>query len=311
MASEAHRPPAITTDAPHLIQAKPREPAMNPARRILSLVPASAAIAGLLALAGPAEAGRGGSFAKIRSAAQHGSPDAIVAELERAENIPCSSECMAFVMGLLDHDSHYVRDGAAWWFARRPAQKAEVGERALALLATGTSLEVRNAADTLARVGHPRMVPEMATALGRDGVGEEARAALARAIGQIQHRSGSAALAAAMSDPSPLVRRAAIDAWPHILRQEGAAPVAALVSDPDLEVRRAAAAVVGRFREASARAALETRVVSDPDPAVRRNAAWALGRIGEAASRAALDQASSDSSSLVRMTARAALRQLR
>ena len=276
--------------------------------RSLLVVPV---IAGLLALSAPAEAGRGGSFAKIRSAAQHGNPDAIVAELERAENIPCSSECMTFVMGLLDHESHYVRDGAAWWFARRPAQKAEVAERAVSLLATGDTVQVRNAADTLARVGHPRMIPELAAALARDGVGPEGRAAVARAIGQIQHVSGNAALSAAMSDPSPLVRRAAVEAWPHILRQQGAAPVAALVDDPDLQVRRAAAGVVGRFREASARAALEELVVSDPDPAVRRNAAWALGRIGDAASRAALDRAADDASSLVRMTARAARRQLR
>ena len=57
----------------------------------------------LLALAAPAEAGRGGSFAKIRSAAEHGNPDAIVAELERAERIPCSTECMNYILGLSSH----------------------------------------------------------------------------------------------------------------------------------------------------------------------------------------------------------------
>ncbi|HLU68235.1 MAG TPA: HEAT repeat domain-containing protein [Kofleriaceae bacterium] len=271
------------------------------------------AVAGalVLGLSAPAEAGRGGSFAKIRAAAQHGNPDAIVAELERAERIPCSSECMTFVMGLLEHESHYVRDGAAWWFARRPAQKVEVAERALSLLVTGNTFQVQSAADTLARVGHPRMIPELAAALTREGIGEDGRAAVARAIGELGHRSGNAALTAAMSDPSPLVRRAAVEAWSHILRQQGAAPVAALVADPDLTVRRAAAGVAGRFREASARAALEQLLASDPDPAARRNAAWALGRIGDSASRDVLDRAVDDESPLVRMTARAALRQLR
>jgi HEAT repeat protein len=280
---------------------------MNHPRRI-----ALAAFACALALAAPeALAGRGGSFEKIRSATQHGSNDAIVAELERAENIPCTSECMNFVLDLLDHDSYAVRDAAAWWFARRPAQKAEVSERALARLASGGSAAVLSAADALARVGHPRVVPDLAAALGRAGLSDEARAHTVRALGKIAHTSANSALAAAMGDASPTVRREAVQAWTNILRQSGADPVVALVSDSDVSVRRAAAQVVGRFAAAGARAALEQRVTSDPDPAVRRNAAWALGRIGDRASRDALTAATTDSSSLVRMTARAALRGLR
>jgi HEAT repeat protein len=276
------------------------------ARRLVT----GAALLALVALAAPAEAGRGGSFNRIRSATEHGNPDAIVAELERAENIPCTSECMTFVMDLLDHDSYYVRDAAAWWFARRPAQKKEVSDRALARLASGGSAEVRSAADTLARVGHPRVVADLAAALGRAGLSDEARAHTTRALGKIGHRSANPALSAAMADPSARVRREAVQAWAAILRQSGAEPVGALVRDSDMSVRRTAAEVVGRFRAASARAALEELVVGDPDAAVRRNAAWALGRIGDRASRAALAAAAEDDSSLVRMTARAALRQL-
>src|SRR5690606_21202281 len=208
---------------PQLRQLRGQETIMTRNAHLACLAVAGALVLGLSA---PAEAGGGGSFAKIRAAAQHGNPDAIVAELERAERIPCSSECMTFVMGLLEHESHYVRDGAAWWFARRPAQKVEVAERALSLLVTGNTFQVQSAADTLARVGHPRMIPELAAALTREGIGEDGRAAVARAIGELGHRSGNAALTAAMSDPSPLVRRAAVEAWSHILRQQGAAPVA-------------------------------------------------------------------------------------
>jgi hypothetical protein len=277
------------------------------------LLPAAALLAvAALAVAVPdAVAGRGGSFARIRSAAQHGNPDAIVAELERAENIPCTSECMTFVMGLLEHDSYYVRDAAAWWFARRPAQKAELAERAQAQLAGGDSAAVLSAADTLARVGHPSVVPDLAAALARSGLSDEARVHTVRAVGKLAHRSASAHLAAAMSDGSASVRREAIEAWSAILRQVDAEPVAALIDDDDVSVRRAAARIVGRFRTAAARTRLEQRVASDPDPAVRRDAAWALGRIGDAASRSALETATADSSSLVRMTARAALRELR
>lgn len=267
------------------------------------------AAAGLLASA-PAHAGRGGSFAKIRGAAEHNSPDAIVAELERAENIPCTSECMTFVMGLLEHDSYYVRDGAAWWFARRAAQKAELEERSVALLATGSSVEVRNAADTLGRVGHPRDLTAMGDALSR-GINEDAKVAVVRAMGRLANRTANASLATAMSDASPAVRREAVLSWAKILKQADAAPVAALVSDSDLLVRRAAAEVVGRFRVVSARTALEQVVASDADAAARRNAAWALGRIGDEASRPVLEAAADDSSSLVRLTARAAIRQLR
>lgn len=276
--------------------------------RITTIVILSAS---LLAIAGTAEAGRGGNFDRIRAAAQNGSPDAIVAELERAEKIPCSDECMNFIEGLLAHDSYYVRDGAAWWFARHPAQKAVLEQRSVRQLATGSSLQVRNAADTLGRVGQPRDIADLGTALQRSGIDDQARAAVVRAIGKIAHVSGGAVLEDAMSDSSALVRAEAVRAWAVLLRQDTAAPVAPLVTDTDLSVRRAATQVVGRFREASARTALEELVTSDPDAAVRRNAAWALGRIGDAGSRAALTTATSDASSLVRMTAKAALRQLR
>jgi HEAT repeat protein len=275
--------------------------------RTISIVILSAS---LLAIAGPAQAGRGGNFDRIRAAAQNGSPDAIVAELERAEKIPCSDECMNFIEGLLAHDSYYVRDGAAWWFARHPAQKAVLEQRSVRTLSTGTSLQVRNAADALGRIGHPNDIADLAGALQRSGIDAEARAHVVRAIGKIAHVSGGAVLADAMSDSSALVRAEAVQAWSVLLRQDSAAPVAALVTDTDVSVRRAATQVVGRFREASARTSLEQIVVSDTDAAVRRNAAWALGRIGDAGSRAALTTASTDSSSLVRMTAKAALRLL-
>jgi HEAT repeat protein len=65
------------------------------------------------------------------------------------------------------------------------------------------------------------------------------------------------------------------------------------------------------MKATAGRAALERLVTSDADPTVRRNAAWALGKLGQAASREALVKASADPSGLVRMTAKAALAQLR
>lgn len=265
----------------------------------------------VLALSAVAHAGRGGSEATIRSAVRSGNADAIIAALEQAENIPCSSTCMTMVMELTENDDYRIREVAAWWFARRPAQKRELAERSLAELVTGDSTAARNAADILGTFGAAASIEPLATAYARDGLEEPARVAIVRALGRIGNTAGNPTLAAAFGDPSAAVRLEAIEAWRHMRRQDGAAPVAALVADADVSVRRAAAATVGFFRQADARAALETALTSDPDPAARRNAAWALGRIGDEASRDALTAAAADPSGLVRMTAKAALRQLR
>jgi HEAT repeat protein len=272
----------------------------------------SVSLAALVALASAAaDAGRGGSFAKIRSAAQRGGIDAIVAELERAEDIPCSSACMSFVIELTGHADYRVREAAAWWLARRPAQRAELAEASEAALVAGDATAVRDAADVLGTFAHRSAVAPLAAAYARSGLPVEARVAIVRALGRIAHPSGNPALGQAMADGDAAVRRAAVVAWRGVLRQKGAAPVAGLIADGDAAVRREAASVVGMFREASARAALEAAATGDADPMVRRNAAWALGRIGDLASRDALTAASADPSPLVRMTARAALRQLR
>jgi len=63
--------------------------------------------------------------------------------------------------------------------------------------------------------------------------------------------------------------------------------------------------------DATARPSLERLVATDTSPIVRRNAAWALGKIGQAASRDVLTAATTDSSGLVRMVAKAALASLR
>lgn len=265
----------------------------------------------LVALAPDALAGRGGSKGTIRSAIRSNNADAIISALEQAENIPCDTECMTMVMDLVDHDEYRVREVAAWWFARRPAQKKELAEAASAWLQLEDSEKARNGADVLGTFGYAQYLPVLEQAAIRSTFSAEARAHAVRALGRIGNKAANGTLAAAMQDASPKVRLEAVGAWRRMLKQDGAAPVAALVEDSDSAVRRAAIGAVGTFREASARAALESVVASDGDPASRRNAAWALGRIGDAASREVLRAATADESSLVRMTAKAAMRQLR
>ena len=71
-----------------------------------------------LAAAGTAVAGRGSSPQAVQLAIRSGSPDAIKAELERAEHLVCVS-CVDMVMPLLDNNNQGIREVAAWWIARR------------------------------------------------------------------------------------------------------------------------------------------------------------------------------------------------
>jgi HEAT repeat protein len=277
--------------------------------RIASVVAAGiAAIA--LGLASPAHAGRGGSSGRIADAVATGSVDAIIAEVERAERLTCDS-CTPIVMDLLDDDRYEVREVAAWWFARRAALRVELGARATIDLTGADSRLARNAADLLGAFMHPQAITSLAAAAVRTDLSPEARVAAVRALGMIGHQRGRAGVAAAMSDADAGVRLAAITAFGKLRKQTDAAPVVALVRDGDATVRAAAAGVVGGLRDAGGRANLEIVVVGDADSNVRRNAAWALGQIGDPASRAALTTATTDTSSLVRSTAKAALLALR
>ncbi len=268
-----------------------------------------AAVAMVLCAAVPASAGVGGSADKIRAAVASGSVDAIIAEVERAEALACDA-CVQLVTNLTEDARFQVREVAAWWFAKRPALRRALAEQFDGELVTGGTLKVRNAADFLGATMTYSSLPNLRAAVRRD-VGPEAKVAIVRAIETLGKKDGNDALAFAMADGDAGVRAAAARAWREIYDQVDATPVVGLLADPDAAVRAEAATVVGAMKAAAGRAALEALVLSDPSPNVRRNAAWALGKIGQAASRGALTKASGDASSLVRLTARAALAALR
>jgi HEAT repeat protein len=274
------------------------------------LVLATAAV--LVGPAGTAQAGRGGSHSRIQNAMRTGSSKALIAEIERAERLICSSACIETMMSLTEDPRYEVREAAGWWFARRPAQKAELRERALVELQGADSTAARNAADLLGAFRDATSLAALEAAAQRQDLGAEARQHAVRALGLIRALDASPTLAVAMRDSAAAVRLEAVNAWYLITGQTGAQPVIALIADADVEVRRKAVAVAGGLREAGARAALEQRLAGDDDVLVRRHAAWALGEIGDDASRPALEAAQAgDASSLVRGTAKVALRQLR
>lgn len=106
--------------------------------------------------------------------------------------------------------------------------------------------------------------------------------------------SGStlAALASAINDPVPSVRRAVIEALGNS-RDSAAvrALMGVLLDDDNAEVRRAAASALGSIEDPMAVPALMQALTRDSDIEVRRYAASALGNIGSERATGALAQA--------------------
>ncbi|MBX3158208.1 MAG: HEAT repeat domain-containing protein [Deltaproteobacteria bacterium] len=267
-----------------------------------------AAVAFVALGATSAVAGVGGSADKIHAAINSRSVDAIVAEIERAENLACT-ECVDLVATLTAHDRVEVREVAAWWFAKRRSLHKAMADQFLVVLASGDTIAVRNAADFLGRSSTFRALPALRAAAKRE-LGPEARLAMVRAVKHMHLRGGNEVLTAVMTDKDARVRAAAANAWREIRKQENAAPVVALLGDASPLVRAEAATTIGGLRDRAGVAGLEALVVNDPDATVRRNAAWALGEIGAASSSVALGKASGDASGLVRMTAKVSLGKL-
>jgi HEAT repeat protein len=215
-------------------------------------------------------------------------------------------------MALLDNGDYRLREVAAWWIARRPAQKAEIHELSVARLYGNDADLARNAADTLGTFRHPQALPALRYAVTRTDFPGYARAAAVKAIGTIGDPAGEAAIVGAFADADAQVRLAAVQALFSLRGTRTGDALIPLLGDGSVDVRRRATAVMGTLKAVSARAQLENLLANDSDSLVRRNAAFALGRLGDVASRPALELAAqNDPSSLVQSVARASIRSLR
>src|SRR5688572_28800450 len=154
-----------------------------------------------------ADAGRGSNLSRITSAVNSGGAMTITSELEKAERLLCPG-CLDVVQPLLADDRYEVREVAAWWFARRAAEKKALTAQSIATLESGGTIEARNAADILGTFRHPVAVPALSAAYGRSGLGAEARVAIVRALGTIGVVDGNPTLTVAMGDSDPDVRYA-------------------------------------------------------------------------------------------------------
>lgn len=261
-----------------------------------------------------AEAGRGSSGAAIRSAIASGSEDAIVAELERAEHLPCVG-CIADVIKLVDSDSHKVRDAAGWWLTRRGA-RVEVIASMEARFVGSDPTAARNGADVLAAMRDHTAIPALASYL-KAPLDEESGRAAARALGAIGHPTAKAHLVSGFASQLPGVRAASVAAVRSLRAPIGqsvvmdATAIVPLFADANAEVRREAALTAGYLRDGAAVAGLITQLGSDSDPAARKAAAWALGELKDGSARAALQAAANDAHPFVRSIAAAALKKLR
>jgi HEAT repeat protein len=268
------------------------------------------------ALSGSAFAGRGGSTAALVSAINSGSSKTIVAEIERAEFLACTS-CIQPIVNLVDHPSEEVREAAGWWLSRR-GTRTEILGAMTARLATSNQdpIAARNAADVLRGMRDPAGLAALTGYIARP-LDETSGRAAAKAIGAIGHPSALGALRAAFSSTLPGLRAAAVESIRQLRAPTGATRVTdansvlPLLSDSDSSVRLQATLTCGFLRDGSAVTALGGVVAADPSPLVRKAAAWALGEIGDGSASPLLRAAQSDSDPLVRSIATAALGRLR
>jgi HEAT repeat protein len=276
--------------------------------------------ASVLALSSPAFAGFGSSSVAIKAAVQSGSVDAIVAELEKAEELP-SQGAIAVVLPLVDHASYRVREAAGWWLTRRGV-RTQVMANMTARLQGADPVAARNAGDVLGAMRDFATVQPLAAYLAKP-LDEDSGVAVARALGNIGHPTGMIALNGALASSLAGVRAQAAASLRDLRAPRGtkvAASTAALLpllSDGDANVRRQAATTIGFIGQSggdasAALTALSSTATGDPSASVRKAAAWALGELKDGSARGALQQAvANDSDPLVRSIASAALANLR
>jgi len=277
----------------------------------------AAVLAAGLSLPGLAFAGVDGSTGKINSAISSGSVDAIVSELERAENIPTTG-AVSSVMKLIDHDSDRVREAAGWWLGRRAVRDQVVKMAELRLNAQDPTA-ARNVLDALRGMRDVSTL-DLVGAYVAHPLDEQSGIAGLRTLGAIGSPKGLAMLTPALTNGMVGVRAQALRAVRELRAPVGERVVSTgaayipLLADADESVRREAALTLGFLGQRGLNTNADTSgvnglinaVQNDTSARVRKACAWALGEIGSPLGRAALQKAITDSDPQVRSVATAA-----
>lgn len=243
------------------------------------------------------------------------SPSRIWKLLEHGEKVECLS-CVPVVAKRLFDDHPKTREISAWWLRRRVFGvfgPGEVYSRVVNALNDPEESERRRAyaANAIGEFLSPAGVRHVARASIADP-SPRVREAAIQALARLNHEGPELELGAALADPDENVRLSALQAALSVRVFSSVPDVVRRIDDPSPRVRRRAAEALGAMRVADSAAALA--VLTDPNseatPEVRQAAVWALGQLGDSAARPAVEAALDDPSSLVRDTARIALRRM-
>lgn len=235
--------------------------------------------------------------------------------LEHGEKVECLN-CIPVVSRLLFDSNAKTREISAWWLRRRVFGvfgKGEVYSQVVDTLKNPSETEVRrsHAANALGEFLNPAGVPEVAKAAISDA-SPRVRLSAVAALERLNSEGPALELGAALSDPSEAVRLSALHAAISVNVFSSADRVVERFGDESPLVRRKAAEAVGAMRLTDSVMGLVMLAGegSESVAEVRSAAVWALGQIADPAAKPAVKAALSDSSSLVRDSARIALRRL-
>lgn len=263
-------------------------------------------------------------------------PTEIWRRLEHGEKVECLS-CIPGVSQLLFDGNSKTREIAAWWLRRRIFGVFSPNGSGLG----GTAEKPGALSD--AKYNGLSVYKQLLTAAQDQSLSEQKRAYANEALGEFLTAPGVPVLAkSATTDPSAMVRKAAVHGLWRINSQGPAGElgkaigdadegvrlealyastrvnvftdvpaVVARVSDESPLVRKRAAEALGKMRAADAVVGLIalTSSATESNASVRAAAVAALGRIGDQAAKQAVQDAQQDPNQFVRDAALIALRQ--
>jgi hypothetical protein len=235
--------------------------------------------------------------------------------LEHGEKVECLS-CIPVVSRLLFDSNAKTREISAWWLRRRVFGvfgKGEVYSQVLATLSDPgqSDLKRSHAANAIGEFLNPAGVKSVAKAALADDSARVRLSAVA-ALERLNNEGPGQELGLALGDANEDVRLAALHAAINVNVFSSADRVVERFGDDSPLVRRRAAEAVGAMRLADAVMGLVVLASegSEAVAEVRSAAVWALGQIRNSQAKSAVQAALSDSSPLVRDSARIALRRL-
>jgi HEAT repeat protein len=235
--------------------------------------------------------------------------------LEHGEKVECL-DCIPVVSRLLFDSNAKTREISAWWLRRRVFGvfgKGEVYSQIVATVSDTSQSEIRrsHAANALGEFLNPAGVPSVAKAAISD-TSARVRLSAVAALERLNNEGPALELGQALSDASEDVRLSALHAAINVNVFSSVDKVVERFGDESPLVRRRAAEAVGAMRLADAVLGLVMLAGESTESSaeVRSAAVWALGQIAQPEGKPAVQAALSDSSSLVKDSARIALRRL-